>query len=109
VKTYTLTGPDGKCYESMVPGTLGGHRRNKGYGRLDCPSALHWIAKGYYVKHRVFFTDEPTAIAAGYRPCATCMKERYAVWKQARVNARSREDTLALYRTLLLQYPKNGL
>jgi hypothetical protein len=101
MKTYTLTGADGKRYESTTPGTFGGHKKNKGYGRLDCKSALRWIAKGYYVKHRVFFVDEPTAIAAGYRPCATCMKERYAVWKNAQAIACSREDALALYRTFL--------
>lgn len=101
MKTYTLTGADGKRYESTTPGTFGGHKKNKGYRRLDCKSALRWIAKGYYVKHRVFFVDEPTAIAAGYRPCATCMKERYAVWKNAQAIACSREDALALYRTFL--------
>jgi methylated-DNA-[protein]-cysteine S-methyltransferase len=80
-RTWTLIGADGKPYESPVPGSLGGHRRSKGYGRLDCPAALRWIAKGHYVKHRVFFADEPTAVAAGYRPCAVCMPERYAEWK----------------------------
>jgi AraC family transcriptional regulator of adaptative response / DNA-3-methyladenine glycosylase II len=64
---------------------LGGHRRNRGYGRLDCPAALSWIAKGKYVPHRVFFSDEATAIAAGYRPCARCLPDRYAVWKTAPV------------------------
>lgn len=48
MKNYRLIGPDGKPYESTIPGTLGGHKRHKGYGRLDCPSALQWIAKGYY-------------------------------------------------------------
>jgi AraC family transcriptional regulator of adaptative response / DNA-3-methyladenine glycosylase II len=33
------------------------------------------------VRHRVFFADEPTAIAAGYRPCASCLPERYAAWR----------------------------
>jgi hypothetical protein len=80
-KTYTLIGRDGKPYQSPVPGTLGGHRRLKGYGRLDCPSALRWIRKGYYVKHRVFFAGEQTAVAAGYRPCAVCMPYEYAAWK----------------------------
>jgi methylated-DNA-[protein]-cysteine S-methyltransferase len=80
-RTWTLIGADGKPYESPTPGTLGGHRRSKGYGRLDCPAALRWIAKGHYVKHRVFFADEETAVAAGYRPCAVCMPERYAEWK----------------------------
>lgn len=90
-KTYTLIGRDGKPYESPTPGNFGGHRRNKGYGRLDCPSALRWIAKGHYVKHRVFFTDEETAIAAGYRPCAVCMPEEYAVWKAEREKKRLAE------------------
>jgi hypothetical protein len=101
MKTYKLIGADGKQYESSAPGTFGGHKKNKGYGRLDCPSALLWIAKGYYVKHRVFFVDEPTAIAAGYRPCATCMKERYPLWKKAQLMTHNREDALALYRTFL--------
>jgi methylphosphotriester-DNA--protein-cysteine methyltransferase len=36
------------------------------------------------VKYRVFFADEQTAIAAGYRPCAVCLPERYAEWKSRR-------------------------
>jgi methylated-DNA-[protein]-cysteine S-methyltransferase len=83
-KTYTLLGADRRPYESARPGELGGHRRSKGYGRLDCPAALRWIAKGHYVAHRVFFADEETAIAAGYRPCAVCLPERYREWKEAR-------------------------
>ena len=78
---YTLIGADGAPYRSAKPGRLGGHRRNRGYGRLDCPAALRWIARGHYVRHRVFFADEPTAIAAGYRPCASCLPERYAAWR----------------------------
>lgn len=78
---YTLTGPDGRPYRSPVPGTLGGYRRKRLYGRLDCPSALRAIARGGYIRHRVFFADEATAIAAGYRPCAGCLPERYAHWK----------------------------
>ncbi len=81
-KVYHLIGKDGKTYESFAPGTLGGHKRLKIYGRLDCPSALRYIEKGKYVKYRVFFADEETAIKAGYRPCAICMREKYLVWKQ---------------------------
>ncbi len=62
--TYTLVGADGQSYESNTPGTIGGHRRAKIYGRLDCPAALRAIARGGYVKHRVLFADEQTAIAA---------------------------------------------
>lgn len=81
-KVYHLIGADGKPYDSTEPGTLGGHKGLKIYGRLDCPSALRYIAKGQYVKYRVFFKDEATAIAAGYRPCAVCMKEEYKRWKE---------------------------
>lgn len=79
---YHLIGKNGKPYDSETPGTLGGHRKLKIYGRLDCPSALRYIAKGRYVAHRVFFADEETAIAAGYRPCAKCMPEAYRRWKE---------------------------
>lgn len=82
-RQYRLLGADRQPYFSDVPGTLGGHRRSRIYGRLDCPGALQWLAKGHYVAHRVFFADEPTAIAAGYRPCARCMPVEYAAWKAA--------------------------
>ncbi|RAJ38356.1 hypothetical protein K353_04293 [Kitasatospora sp. SolWspMP-SS2h] len=80
-RTYTLLGPDGNPYRSSTPGTLGGHRRERLYGRLDCRSALRAIAAGHYVRQRVFFPDEATAIAAGHRPCAVCMPAEYARWK----------------------------
>jgi len=78
---YTLLNEEGEPYESLIPGTFGGHRKRRVYGRLDCPSARRWIAKGYYVKERVFFADERTARLAGYRPCAICMKDAYRAWK----------------------------
>jgi len=84
-KLYRLIGPDGKEYLSEEKGSLGGHKVQKIYGRLDCPSALRYIAKGQYVQHRVFFKDEETAIAAGYRPCGICMKEKYRIWKEKQV------------------------
>ena len=64
-----------------IRGAFGGHRGTRIYGRLNCPSALRAIAKGGYAKHRVFFADEAEAIAAGYRPCARCMPEKYRAWK----------------------------
>ena len=91
-KTHILIGADGKPYESTLPSILGGHSRSKGYGRLDCPVALRWIAKGHYVRHRVFFADEATAVAAGYRPCAVCMPDRYRAWKEGRLDAEVRAD-----------------
>jgi hypothetical protein len=83
-KTFTLLGPDGKPYASSVPGSFAGHRGGKLYGRLDCRAALQAIARGGYVRHRVFFADDATAVAAGYRPCAVCMPREYALWRQAR-------------------------
>lgn len=80
-KKYKLINAAGKQYESTVPGNFGGHKKLKIYGRLDCPSALRYIAQGQYVEHRVFFADANTAIKAGYRPCSVCMKEAYKKWK----------------------------
>ncbi len=62
---------------ARCPGTLGGHRGSRIYGRLDCPGALRAIARGGYIRDRVFFLDEPAAIAAGYRPCWLCLREAY--------------------------------
>lgn len=81
-QTFTLMGPDGRPYSSVLPGSFGGHRGGKLYGRLDCRAAHQAMARGGYVKHRVFFADEATAIAAGYRPCAVCMPYEYAAWKK---------------------------
>lgn len=83
-RTFTLTGADGKPVFSSVPGTLGGHRGGRLYGRLDCRAALLALARGGYAKQRVFFADEATAVAAGYRPCAVCMPREYAAWKRCR-------------------------
>lgn len=80
-RNWTLVGRDGEPFASERPGAFGGHRRGKLYGRLDCRAALQAIERGGYVKYRVFFLDEATAIAAGYRPCAVCMPEAYAAWK----------------------------
>lgn len=94
-QTYTLIGPEGKPYQSTTPGILGGYKPRKIYGRLDCPSALRHIANGHYIKHRVFFADEETAIAAGFRPCARWMPARYREWIAIRAQVlqnESRED-----------------
>lgn len=88
-KKYRLLGADGKEYLSDEKGRLGGNGRAKIYGRLDCPAALRAInssAKDIYVETRVFFADEKTAIAAGYRPCGTCMREHYKLWKEGRLS-----------------------
>jgi methylphosphotriester-DNA--protein-cysteine methyltransferase len=78
---YRLIGRDGRPYSSTSKGALGGHRKTKIYGRLDCRTARAAIARGGYVAHRVFFASAVDAIAAGYRPCAVCLPRAYATWK----------------------------
>jgi methylphosphotriester-DNA--protein-cysteine methyltransferase len=82
-KNYRLIDETGRTYKSALPGTLGGHRRTRIYGRLDCPHALRWLAKGHYAPQRVFFRDEKTANSAGYRACAICMPDAYRAWKRS--------------------------
>ena len=85
---YTWIGTEGKEYLYEEKGTLGGPGGQHLYGRLDCPSALRAIARptgGTYIKNRVFFKDEQTAYAAGYRPCAVCMREHYKLWKEGKL------------------------
>jgi len=83
-RRFILLGRDGKPFESATPGKLGGHRRTRIYGQLDCPAALRAIARGGYVKNRVFFRDALSARAAGFRPCAVCSPASYARWKAAK-------------------------
>ena len=85
IKKYKLIDANGEEYYSSTPGVLGGNKKLKIYGRLDCPSANSWLKKGFYKRNRVFFANEEDAISAGYRPCAVCMKEEYLNWKQGQM------------------------
>ncbi|AZD66437.1 Metal binding domain of Ada [Pseudomonas chlororaphis] len=80
-KRWVLLDTHGNTFLSEQPGTLGGHRGSRIYGRLDCPAALRAIARGGYVRQRVFFADEASARGAGYRPCARCLPLAYAAWR----------------------------
>ena len=51
---------------------------------MDCPVALSLLRRGFQPRHRVFFADEETAIAAGFRPCGACQREKYRAWKARR-------------------------
>ena len=93
-KLYTLLGPDRRPYHSPTPGALGGHRRARLYGRLDCKAARRAIARGGYVENRVFFADEKIAVSAGFRPCAVCLPESYARWKAAKGRPMDRRQEL---------------
>ena len=56
---------------------LAGYSKGKIYGLLSCKSGKRMNAK-----NRVFFKDEQDAKASGYRPCGTCMRAAYQVWKE---------------------------
>ena len=81
-RTYRLLNANGRAIDSATKGRLGGHRRTKIYGQLDCPGAARAIDRGGYVANCVFFADEASARAAGFRPCHTCMPAEFARWKR---------------------------
>jgi methylphosphotriester-DNA--protein-cysteine methyltransferase len=56
---------------------LAGNRKLKIYGSLHCASG-----KRMKPANRVFFSTEKEAIAAGYRPCGHCLREKYLAWKK---------------------------
>ena len=60
-KLYFVTNENNHQVLSATPGTLGGHKKLKIYGQLDCPSARKHLAKGQYAKNRVFFLSEEVA------------------------------------------------
>jgi hypothetical protein len=83
-KLYRLIAADGSTVASATKGTLGGHRKNRVYGRLDCKAARRALQNGRsYEQQRVFFADEATAIAAGYRPCGVCLPDAHEQWKSS--------------------------
>jgi Metal binding domain of Ada len=94
-RAWRLLGADRQPYDSDVPGALGGHRRSRIYGQLDCPGALRAISLGGYVTNRVFFLDEATAAAAGYRPCAVCLPDAYRSWKESSCSPTTRSSASA--------------
>lgn len=96
-KLYKLIGADGREHFSKEPGLFGGHTSFTGkaddniYVRLDCGQAkrlLESSARDIYIAHRVFFKDEETAIAAGFRPCGSCMRESYKLWRAGKLEER---------------------
>ena len=90
-KRYRLMGADGRFYDSPVPGQIAGNRKLKTYGQLKCGLPdCGFPDKGHpegSPKIRVFFAEEETAIAAGYRPCGGCMPQRYKQWKEGAKSA----------------------
>ena len=67
-KSYRLLDADGRAFESATKG---------------CSAAIAaWIKRGLTdARHRVFFADEASAVAAGFRPCGVCMRAAYQRWR----------------------------
>lgn len=75
VKQYRLMDENGQFYMDTVPGKFGGYRRGRIYGRLDCKSANRAIAKGGYVKYRVFLrTRKPLSGQDTVRALCVCRR-----------------------------------
>lgn len=55
--------------------SLGGNRKLKIYGRLNCKSGQRMKRE-----NRVFFSSENQAIKYNFRPCGHCMREAYKKW-----------------------------
>ena len=56
--------------------TFAGNKQLKIYGTLHCSSG-----KRMKTANRVFFKNEDEAVAAGYRPCGHCMRQKYLKWR----------------------------
>lgn len=67
-----------KLYSLIRTGeiTLGGYKKNKGYGLLSCKAG-----KRMKPENQVFFRDEQDAVDNGYRPCGACLRSKYMLWK----------------------------
>jgi hypothetical protein len=94
--------PFGEIVASPERGTIMGNRGilHDALGRIRRPWATRaWIccvlefrgrrdpvmAPGHYT--RLFFLDEPTALAAGHRPCAYCRRPAYLAFRDAWASA----------------------
>lgn len=80
-KPYKFLDANGEVYWSDTPPNFDGWTTGKIYHRLDCTKTKSELARGHLKETRVFFKDEETAIAADYRPCFYCMREKYDEWK----------------------------
>jgi len=60
---------------------LGGNIHLKIYGLLNCSSG-----KRMKKENRVFFSSLQEAMQYDYRPCGHCMRAKYKLWKQQKVD-----------------------
>lgn len=73
-----------RALQSMIANkqiTFGGNKKDKIYGVLNCKAGERMKAE-----NRVFFADGQEAIESGYRPCGSCMRREYQIWKLQNAN-----------------------
>jgi hypothetical protein len=87
-QSWKLVGPDGKPYSSAVPGTLGGHRRTRIYGRLDCPAALRAIARGGYIPTVSSSSPKSTRVPPDTVPAPSASQRRTDAGKHSKTTDR---------------------
>ena len=107
VKTYTLLGPDRRPYQSETPATLAGHRAGRLYGKLDCPAALRAIARGGYVKNRVFFYGAYRAIRDLFPRVASLSQPSLAMRNGDAVLIKSDDEILPNHQIAVLLYSED--
>src|SRR5262249_11244908 len=96
--------PWGEIVATPERGTLMGNRGvlHDGEGRIVRPwRQKRWIACLLQFKGRkravmspgryteLFFLDEATALAAGHRPCAECLRDRFTAFRDAWIRGRA--------------------
>ena len=82
-KKYKLIGPDCQTYLSATPGTFGGHRRQKIYGRLDCSVAHCEPLLGAAMWRTGSFSRMKRLLLPRDIDRARCLPEHYQRWKEA--------------------------
>lgn len=67
-----------------LPNMICGNSKTKVYGKATCAATNGHLVLNRNNPNSVAFDNTDVAKAAGYRPCAKCMKEDYLRWKKER-------------------------
>jgi alkylated DNA repair dioxygenase AlkB len=81
--------------------TMSGYKRGKIYGTLTCKAG-----KRMKPENRVFFKNETEALAAGYRPCANCLPDKYKKWKNMELFEINSDKNILPYDGIVNYYGK---
>ena len=91
---------------TRTPGKYAGSKRDKIFGRLDCPSGTRLMKR----ENRVFFADWDDAIEAGFRPCLVCKPHKIKAGERLDVFHPALDRShVALWETNPRPYPKKPM